>query len=59
MGACVTDIDNRLRASIAARMLLPREESPDPEQVKRLEDHLLALRERIEQDSRADHDQER
>ena len=55
----MTDIDNRLRASIAARMLLPREESPDPEQVKRLEDHLLALRERIEQDSRADHDTDR
>jgi hypothetical protein len=54
-------LDNQLRASIAAQMLLPREEKPDPEALKRLELHLLQLRERLtrnDDDMRADHDQE-
>jgi hypothetical protein len=54
----MSDIDARLRASIAARMLMPPEERPDPEALKRLEGHLLALRQRIEDDAHADHDQE-
>jgi hypothetical protein len=53
----VSELDARLRASIAARMLMPPEEKPDPEALKRLEGHLLNLRQRIEDDSRADHDQ--
>jgi hypothetical protein len=60
MGACMS-LDNQLRASIAAQMLLPREEKPDPEALKRLELHLLQLRERLtrnDDDMRADHDQE-
>ena len=40
-------LDNELRASIAAQMLMPREERPDPQALKRLERHLLELRERI------------
>lgn len=57
----MSDIDNALRASIAAQMLMPREERPDPQALKRLERHLLELRERIarnDDDMRADHDQE-
>lgn len=47
----MTEIDNKLRASIAARLLLPKEERPDPEAVKRLESHLLALRERYAEEA--------
>lgn len=42
----MSDMDNRLRASLAARMLMPREEGHDSEALKRMEEHLLALRER-------------
>lgn len=58
------DLDNQLRASIAAQFLMPKEERPDPQDLKRLEHHLLELRERIaaqrnDDDMRADHDQDR
>lgn len=55
----MADLDSRLRASIAAQMLMPREEKPDPEALKRLENHLLQLRQRIEDDAHAAHDEER
>lgn len=41
-------LDNNLRASIAAEMLWPREELRDPESFKRLREHILALRLRVE-----------
>lgn len=57
----LVNLDNELRASIAAQALMPREENHDPVALKRLERHLLELRERIarnDDDMRADHDQE-
>ena len=50
-------LDNQLRASIAAQVLMPKEERPEPQELKRLELHLLQLRERIEQDREADRDE--
>lgn len=53
------NLDNQLRASIAAEMLMPREDRVDSASFKRLQEHLLQLRKRVAEEAEEMHEAQR
>lgn len=53
------NLDNELRASIAAEMLMPREDRVDSAAFQRLQEHLLQLRKRVAEEAEEMHEAQR